>query len=394
MEAPRIDYRRTKEVSLDMREFNVKPNIIYGLNALHCIREKEYKKACIVTDKVIIKLGLITLLTDLLEEMGTVYEIFDEVVPDTTSAVVEKGLLHIIHSKPDVVFAIGGGSSIDTAKAVIYYFQQLKETFMSKDVIVKPKLVAIPTTAGTGSEVTEYAVVTDSKTGVKIPLTSKVMLPDQAILDPRFTVSAPDFITADTGLDTLTHAIEAYVSLEANEFSDSYALKSITLLYEHLIPSYKDGSNLERREKLQIASSMAGIAFNNAALGITHSLAHAIGAKFHLSHGKSNAILLPYVMEYNMGEDCARRRYAEIATHLGFRFDDEQVAAFALIESVKILRRNLNIPSNLVEAGLNRNEVIQSMEELTSSAMRDFCTRGNPRVPSEKDLRGILLSVL
>ena len=385
---------RTKEGISEMREFNVKPTILYGINALDSIREKHYKKACIVTDQTILKLGLLEPLTQVLKDNGTLYEIFDEVVPDTTSAVVEKGLLHIIHSKPDVVFAIGGGSSIDTAKAVIYYFQQLKETFMSKDVIIKPELVAIPTTAGTGSEVTEYAVVTDSKTGVKIPLTSKVMLPDQAILDPRFTVSAPNFITADTGLDTLTHALEAYVSKEANDFSDSYALKAITLIYEHLVPSFKDGSDLFRREKLQIASTMAGIAFNNSALGITHSLAHAIGSRFHLAHGKCNAILMPTVMEFNMGDDYARKRYAEIAKHLGFHFEDDQVSSIALMESVKLLRKKLEVPSSLLEAGLTRNEVIDSLDDLTATAMKDFCTKGNPKTPNERDLRGILLSLL
>lgn len=377
-----------------MREFNVKPTIIYGINALDTIRQNPYKKACIVTDKTIGKLGLLDHLLHVLKETGTAYEIFDEVVPDTTSEVVEKGLLHILHSKPDVVFAIGGGSSIDTAKAVLYYFQQLKETFMSKDVIIKPKLVAIPTTAGTGSEVTEYAVVTDSRTKVKIPLTSKVMLPDQAILDPRFTASAPDFITADTGLDTLTHAMEAYVSTEANDFSDSYALKAIHMIYEDLVLSYRDGQDLKKREKLQIASSMAGIAFNNSALGITHSLAHAIGAKFHLSHGRCNAILLPQVMSFNMGQEEARKRYAEIAAYLGFHFEDEQVSAFALIESVKLLRKKLSVPATLLEAGLNRNEVINALDELTATAMNDFCTKGNPRIPTEKDLRGILLSLL
>lgn len=377
-----------------MKDFNVKPVIIYGTSALDRLDEYNFRKACIVTDRQIMGLGLLRLLTDKLERQGILYEVFDEVVPDTTSLVVEKGLMHIIRSKPDVVFAIGGGSSIDTAKAVIFYFQKLKETFMSDDVIVKPTLVAIPTTAGTGSEVTEYAVVTDAATGTKIPITSKVMLPDMAILDPVFTKSAPDFITADTGIDTLTHAIEAYVSVDANEFSDSYALQSINLIFENLIPSYKDGSNLTRREKLQIASCMAGIAFNNSSLGINHSIAHAIGSKFHLSHGKCNGILLPYVMEYNIKDERAMKRYAEIAKHMGFTFEDPQIAAYALIESVKLLKKSLKIPKNLKDAGIDRNLVIEHMDYLTASAMGDMCTAGNPVVPTEQDLRGIILRLI
>lgn len=377
-----------------MKEFNVKPVIIYGENSLDRLDHYKYRKACIVTDPQIIKLGLLTLLTDKLERNQIAYEIFDEVVPDTTSNVVEKGLMHIIRSKPDVVFAIGGGSSIDTAKAVIFYFQKLKETFMSDDVIVKPILVAIPTTAGTGSEVTEYAVVTDSTTGAKIPITSKVMLPDMAILDPQFTKTAPAFITADTGIDTLTHAIEAYVSKDANEFSDSYALQAINLIFDNLIPAYRNGSDLQRREQLQVASCMAGIAFNNASLGINHSIAHAIGAKFHLSHGKCNGILLPYVMEYNTKDEKAMKRYAVIARHMGFNFEDDHISAYALIESVILLKKALNIPKNLIEAGIDRNEVINEMDQLTSSAMKDLCTTGNPIYPTEQDLRGLLLKVI
>lgn len=377
-----------------MKDFNVKPVIVYGSSAIDRLDEYDFKKACIVTDKQITKLGLLRLLTDKLEKQGVVYEVFDEVVPDTTSDVVEKGLMHIIRSKPDVVFAIGGGSSIDTAKAVIFYFQKLKETFMSNDVIVKPVLVAIPTTAGTGSEVTEYAVVTDVKSGMKIPITSKVMLPDLAILDPVFTKSAPDFITADTGIDTLTHAMESYVSKDANEFSDSYALQAINLIFDNLIPSFQDGKDLMRREKLQIASCMAGIAFNNSSLGINHSISHAIGSKFHLSHGKCNGILLPYVMEYNMKDQDTMKRYGEISRHMGFAFEDDHIAAHALIQSVILLKKALNIPKNLITAGIDRNQVIEYMDELTSSAMKDMCTSGNPVKPTEQDLRGLILRLI
>ncbi len=377
-----------------MKDFNVKPIIVYGEHALSRLDEYHYKKACIVTDLQMKKLGLLDLLTDQLDKQGIIYEIFDEVVPDTTSTVVERGLLHIIHSKPDVVFALGGGSSIDTAKAVIYYFHQLKETFLTADMVIKPDLVAIPTTAGTGSEVTEYAVVTNVDTGLKIPITSKLMLPDLAILDPIFTKSAPDFITAETGIDTLTHAIEAYVSKESSEFSDSYALQSIKLIFEHLIPSYQDGSNLMRREKLLIASCMAGIAFNNSTLGINHSIAHALGGKFNISHGKSNGILLPYVMEYNAKDLKTQKKYADISRHLGFTFEDNHLGAMALIESVIMLKKALNIPKNLLDLGISHNQFVEQLDSMTSSAMADICTSGNPVMPTERDLRGIMLKLI
>lgn len=377
-----------------MNEFNVKPVIVYGKDALDRLVTDTFKKVCIVTDKQIRTLGLLDLLTRQLERSGTRYEVFDAVVPDTLSPVVEQGLLHIIKGKPDAVIALGGGSSIDTAKAVIYYFHQLKETFMDKDVILKPYFVAIPTTAGTGSEVTEYAVVTDAATEKKIPITSKLMLPDLAILDPRFTVSTPDFVTADTGIDALTHAIEAYVSKGANDFSNAYALKAIQMLYQYLPLAYKDGTDLDVREKLQVASSMAGIAFNSAGLGITHSIAHAIGSKWHLPHGRTNGILLPEVMSFLLKDGETTRRYAEIARFLGLPFKEDPLAAHALIESVKLLRRSLGIPENLLEAGMDRKDLLDHLDAITESALSDLCTRTSPLLPSKQDIRGIVLQLV
>lgn len=377
-----------------MNEFNVKPVIVYGEDALDRLVTTPYRKVCIVTDKQIRALGLLDLLTRQLERSHTAYEIFDAVVPDTLSPVVEEGLLHIIKGKPDAVIALGGGSAIDTAKAVIYYFHQLKETFMQEDVIVKPYFVAIPTTAGTGSEVTEYAVVTDVATEKKIPITSKLMLPDLAILDPRFTVSTPEAVTADTGIDALTHAIEAYVSKGANDFSNAYALKAIQMLYQFLPLAVRDGGNLEVREKLQVASSMAGIAFNSAGLGITHSIAHAIGSKWHLPHGRANGILLPAVMAHLMKDGETTRRYAEIARFLGLPFEEDPLAAQALIESVKLLRRTLKIPENLLLAGLDRKEILDHLDAITDSALADLCTRTSPLLPTKQDIRGIVLHLV
>lgn len=184
------------------------------------------------------------------------------------------------------------------------------------------------------------------------------------------------------------------MSRMANEFSDSYALKAICLIYENLIAVYKDGKNLLRREKLQIASSMAGIAFNNSTLGINHSLAHALGAKFHPPPGRANGILLPYVLEYNLKDEDTQKRYADIARHLGFAFEDDHIAAIALIESVKLLKKSLGIPASLLDAGVDRTAFIESLDEVTDAALKDLCTPGNPVLPTEQDLRGLLLKLV
>jgi len=374
--------------------FDIKPEIMYGENSIEKLQTISFGKVCIVTDKRIGELGLLKILTDILDAKKVNYQIFFEVVPDPTTAVIEKGLMSIIQFKPDALIAIGGGSSIDTAKAIIYYCIKLKENFIKENTIEKPYFIAIPTTAGTGSEVTEYAVITNSDTLVKTPIADKIMLPDLAILDPQFTLSAPDFITADTGMDALTHSIEAYVSRNANEFSDAYALQSIKLIYENLLTTYKDGSNMTGRDKLMIASCMAGISFNNSSLGINHSIAHTIGSNFHLPHGKSNAIILPYVIEYNMKDPRATKRYSEIAIHVGLDFKDIKINAQSLAESIKMLNKALGIPGNLTEAGIDKSLVIDKLDSLALQAMKDMCTSGNPIKPSIDDLKSIFLTLV
>lgn len=377
-----------------MAEFAVKPRIVYGQEAAAHIDALQFQKVCIATDQKIIDLGLVKPLTDQLDAQGIAYEIFSEIFPDPTTETIEKGLLHIIHSRPDALIAVGGGSVIDTAKAVIYYCIKFKESFVDVKSIHKPFFAAIPTTAGTGSEATSYAVITNSATKVKTPITSDLMLPDLVILDPIFTKSAPAFITAETGMDALTHGIEAYVSKMANEFSDAYALKAIKLIYENLLMCCKDGDNLVKREKLQIASCMAGIAFNNASLGINHSLAHTLGANFKISHGRANAMILPFVMAYNQSSSLTQKRYSEIASHLGLEFNDEQINAQALIESIKLLNKAIGIPANLREYGVEHEAVMGAIDTLAQDALQDLCTYGNPVQPSLEDLRGILLKLV
>ncbi len=377
-----------------MGEFFIKPRIAYGEGALCNIAALSFKKVCIATDSRIIELGLIDPLTQWLDSKGIAYHIFSDITPDPTSDTIEKGLFHIIKSRPDGLIAIGGGSVIDTAKAVIYYCIRFKESFVEPEQIQKPFFIAIPTTAGTGSETTSYAVITNSQTHVKSPITSDWMLPDLVILDPTFTKSAPAFITAETGMDALTHAIEAYVSKTANDFSDIYALKAIKLIYDNLLSTVKDGSQLNRREKLQLASCMAGIAFNNASLGITHSLAHTVGAHFKISHGKSNAMILPHVMAYNLKSSITLKRYSEIAIMLGLDFKDETINAQALIESIKMLNKAIDIPNSLQALDITQSQLIDVIDIMADAALNDLCTTGNPVQPSLEDLRGLLLRLV
>ena len=378
-----------------MKSFNLKPEIVYGENALDKIDSMNLKNVFITTDKVMEKIGLVSMLTQKLEENGIQYTIFSEVLPDPNTDIVEKGLLEFIKFKPDAIIALGGGSVIDTAKAFIYYCIRIKENFMPTEYIHKPVFIAIPTTSGTGSEVTEYAVITDSATHIKIPLTDSIMLPDVAILDPNFTKSVPNFVTAETGIDALTHAVEAYVANGANPFTDALALEAIKLIYSNLIPCYNDGANLKYREHLHLASCMAGIAFNNAGLGITHSLAHALGGQFGISHGKSNAMVLPYVIGFNIKDEWTKKRYSFIAKMLNMDFGDDTKNALAFIESIKILKSQVNIPNKMTD--LPQVDLVSFKEKMpiiAENATKDVCTSANPLSVTADDLMGILAEMI
>ncbi|MEW9125093.1 MAG: 1-propanol dehydrogenase PduQ, partial [Thermotaleaceae bacterium] len=284
-----------------MKKFLVRPEIYFGENSINYLKQVDAKKAFIVTDQFMVKLGIVEKVTKLLDEKNVVYEVFSEVEPDPSLQTVKKGLLQIIKMRPDMLIAVGGGSSIDAGKAIMALCIHTKENFVDPDKVHKPWFVAIPTTSGTGSEVTSYSVVTDKERNLKIPLSEDLMLPDVAILDCILTKTVPPHVTADAGLDVLTHAMEAYVSSAANDFTDIYAEKAIEQVFYYLLRTYRDGNDMEAREKMHSASCMAGIAFTNASLGINHSLAHTFGAKYHFSHGRSNALFLPYVIEYNAG---------------------------------------------------------------------------------------------
>lgn len=377
-----------------MTTFEIKPKINYGKNALDSLDKLNMHSVCIATDPTMIKLGFVDKIITFLEKRNIDYRIFDSIQPDPTQDTVETGLRHIIESKPDTLIAIGGGSVVDSAKAIMYACLKLKEKFIEKEMLIKPYFVAIPTTAGTGSEVTGYSVITDKDTQVKTPLFNEWMLPDLAILDPELTLSIPKHITAETAMDALTHAVEAYLSNKANPFSDAYAIQAIDLIYKNIVAAFKDGQNTEAREALQIASTMAGIAFNNAALGVNHALAHAIGSVYHMSHGKANAIMLPRTLAFAIQDERLETRLSDLAIRLNLDFGDPKINAMAFVESIKMINTNLEIPFSLTASGINGNDLMNKVDSMAESASKDYCIQGNLVTPTIEDLRGMIIDAI
>lgn len=381
-----------------MNKFRLKPEIYYGSNAIEYIRTLKGKKACIVTDKFMVDLGFIDKITNILDDKGVTYRIFSDVEADPSRETVLVGLQHIIEQKPDTLIAIGGGSPIDAAKAIMYFCIKTKEKLVEPDMIKKPWFVAIPTTSGTGSEVTSYAVITDKKENIKIPLAEDYMLPDVAILDYELTRTMPPSVTADTGMDVLTHAMEAYVSKEASNFTDIYAERAIETVFRYLNRAYEDSDDMEARAKMHDASCMAGIAFCNASLGINHSLAHALGGTFPLPHGRCNAMFLPYVIRFNaglkgreIGNPEVAKKYQSIAKLLGLPSNSLLEGVLSISEGIKIMNKRFNIPNSIKEFGIDRDEFIKHVDDMAKSALQDMCTSGNPVKATFEDFKKIYM---
>ena len=320
--------------------------------------------------------------------------------------------------KPDVVIAVGGGSPIDAAKGMWLFYEHpeadaegmklkfmdiRKRTYKFPKLGEKAKMVAIPTTSGTGSEVTSFAVITDKQKNKKYPLADYELTPDVAIVDPDLVMSLPQKITADTGMDVLTHAIESYVSNMASDYTDGLAEKAIELVFKNLREAYNNGNNRYAREKMHNASTIAGMAFTNAFLGINHSLAHKIGAEFHLPHGRINAILLPYVIKYNSSRPTkfvsfpkyeyfiADEKYARLAKKVGLKADTTEEGINSLITKIQEMNEKLNIPKSFKDAGVDETEFLAKIDLLADRAFEDQCTTANPRVPLVSEMKQILI---
>lgn len=372
-----------------MNNFEIKTKVKFGVGSLEYLQEIKDKKVLVITDPFMVKSKTIDKI--LVNLKHSTYEVFSDIVPDPPIDTVVQGIEVLKNIKPDTVIALGGGSAIDAAKAIKDFSKQILKTN-------EIEFIAIPTTSGTGSEVTAFSVITDKQKGAKYPLVSDELIPDVAILDPELVKTVPNFITADTGMDVLTHALEAYVSVNANDFSDALAEKAIKLVFEYLLKAYKDGNDLEAREKMHNASCLAGMAFNQASLGINHSIAHVLGGKFHIPHGRANAILLPYVIEYNANitgysntdYSMSSKKYAQISKLIGLSTSNTRSGVKSLVNEIKKLQKELNMPTKLRECNVNLEELSNLQSEIAVLAIQDGCTSANPKVPIEEDIIEIL----
>ena len=382
---------------------------------------KDKKRALIVTDPFLFNQGYTDQVTDALHAQGLETDVFYDVEPDPTLKTVNKGVEKCKAFKPDVIVAFGGGSPMDAAKImwVMYEhpdvrFEDLALRFMDirkriyhfPKMGIKAKMVAIPTTSGTGSEVTPFAVVTDEKTGVKYPIADYELTPNMAIVDPDLVMSLPQGLTAYGGVDALTHALEAYVSLFANEFTNGQALEAIRLLFKYLPSSYKNGKeDPKAREKVHYAATMAGIAFANAFLGVCHSMAHKLGAHFHVPHGLANALLISEVVKYNATDvpvkqgtfpqykyPQAKNRYAKVADYLGLGGNTVDEKVELLVAAIEQLKAELNIPKTIRAAGVNEAEFMAKLDLLSEEAFDDQCTPANPRYPMISEIKELYVT--
>lgn len=377
----------------------------------------------VVTDGFLFNNGYADELVQILKDKGMEVEVFYEVVADPTLTIVKKGAEMMKTFKPDVILALGGGSPMDAAKImwVMYehpetHFEELAMRFMDirkriykfPKMGVKADLVCITTTSGTGSEVTPFAVVTDDLNGgVKYPLADYELTPTMAIVDANLVMNMPKSLCAFGGIDAVTHAVEAYVSVLANEYSDGQALQALKILKEYLPSSYANGSkDPVAREKVHNAATIAGIAFANSFLGVCHSMAHKLGAEFHIPHGLANALLIANVIRYNANDNPtkqtafsqydrpqARRRYAEIADHLGVTAAGDRTGAKVekLLTWLEGLKAELDIPASIRDAGVNEAAFLAKVDQLAVEAFDDQCTGANPRYPLISELKQVLL---
>ena len=406
----------------NMQWFKVPSKIYFERNSIEYLKDmRDVDRVFIVTDRSMVDLGYLQKITQQLEKRrnNVQIQLFCDVEPDPSIQTVKKGLSLMDAFRPDTIIALGGGSCMDAAKGMWLFYEQpdvdfndLKQKFMDirkrafkyPELGRKSKLVCIPTTSGTGSEVTPFAVITDKVEHKKYPLTDYSLTPTVAIVDPSLTMSLPAKVTADTGMDVLTHATEAYVSTLANDFTDGLCLQAIKIVFEYLPRAYRNGKqDPEAREKMHNASCLAGMAFANAFLGLNHSIAHKIGGEYHVPHGRANAILLPYVIRYNGTRPTkpgvwpkynyykADEKYAELARAIGLKFDTVEEGVIAYADACYKLAVELGIDMSF-KAQTDCGEEVwnENMEKISYLAYEDQCSPANPRVPMIKDIQTIL----
>lgn len=371
-----------------MARFTLPRDLYYEKGSLDVLKTIKGKKAIVVVGGGSMKrFGFLDKVLNNLKEAGIETELFENVEPDPSVETVMRGAEAMRKFEPDWIVAMGGGSPIDAAKAMWAFYEYPDTTF--EDLITpfnfpelrqKAKFLAIPSTSGTATEVTAFSVITDYAKGIKYPLADFNITPDIAIVDPDLAETMPPKLTAHTGMDALTHAIEAYVSTLNSVFTDPLALKAIEMVFNYLPDSYNEDMNA--REQMHYAQCLAGMAFSNALLGIVHSMAHKTGAAFstgHIPHGCANAIYLPYVIKYNAKDAAAKTRYAAIAKFVGLEGDNEDELVQALCKKIDDYNVKLNIPKTLKEFGINEDEFKEKISDISELAVGDACTGSNPR---------------
>ncbi|MDO4578109.1 MAG: iron-containing alcohol dehydrogenase [Clostridium perfringens] len=366
-----------------MARFTLPRDIYHGKDSLEVLNSLEGKRAFIVIGGGSMKrFGFLDKVLSYLKEANMETKVFEGVEPDPSVETVMKGAKEMEEFNPDWIVSIGGGSPIDAAKAMWIFYEYPDFTFEKAIVPFglpklrrKAKFVAIPSTSGTATEVTAFSVITDYKAKIKYPLADFEITPDIAIVDPSLAETMPEKLVAHTGMDALTHAIEAYTASLRSNFTDPLALKAIEMVNMHLVNSYK--GDMEARGEMHEAQCLAGMAFSNALLGIVHSMAHKVGAVFHIPHGCANAIFLPYVIKYN--RKACEDRYANIARHIGLKGESERELTDALIDLINKFNKELNIPSSMKEYGIEEDDFKANLKFIAHNAVLDPCTGSNPR---------------
>lgn len=376
------------------REFIVPGQIISGsgaLNMAETVLKGLGKKALIVTDKVMIQLGNCAKVESALKNQGVAYAIYSEIVGEPTDTMIENGLKLYKEEGCDFLVALGGGSPIDSMKAIgslVINGRNISD-YMGKVIDVEvPPMVAIPTTAGTGSEATQFTIITDTKKNIKMLLKGKVLMPSLAIIDPQFTMTAPPKITAATGLDALCHAVEAYTSRKAQTLSDTFAMSAVKRIFKYLPAAFKDGSNEEARVQMSVAALEAGIAFNNASVTIIHGMSRPIGALFHVAHGLSNAMLLKECLTFAL--EGAYDRFAELGRAVGVAADtdSDKEASEKFLAAVDAIAKELETPT-LAEFGIDKDEFFKVIDKMAFDAMDSGSPQNTMRDVTEDDVKQI-----
>ncbi|GIM27630.1 NADPH-dependent butanol dehydrogenase [Clostridium polyendosporum] len=366
-----------------MNRFTLPRDLYFGKGSMEVLKTIKGKKAIVVVGGGSMKrFGFLDKVVAYLEEAGMEVKLFEGVEPDPSVETVFKGAEVMREFEPDWIVSIGGGSPIDAAKAMwVFYehpelkFDDIKDPFTIPELRNKARFIAIPSTSGTATEVTAFSVITDYKTEIKYPLADFNITPDIAVVDSNLAETMPKTLTAHTGMDALTHAIEAYVAALHSPFSDPLAIQAIEMIRDYLIPSFEE--NMEAREQMHYAQCLAGMAFSNALLGITHSMAHKSGAVFHIPHGCANAIYLPYVIDFN--KKACIDRYAYISKRLGLAGTTDEELVDSLTSMIIEMNKKMNIPLTLKEYGINEEEFKNKVQVIAERAVEDACTGCNPR---------------